>query len=326
VVKDEAPMLHRLLRLALPVAAGIALLGVIAAETGYLREAAALGLLSLALSLTAFHLRLDKLERRMALVARQGRQRGAEQERLASLLRRNRLATRRQTGRLRRDLAGVRRHLDELPSDTAYLQRLVASAADPAVPLPALGGWAATARSVLAIVDEIQRARGPVTILDCGSGSATVLDALLLKQRGAGGRVYALEADPRAAEETRGYLRAHGAEEYAVVVDAPLVPVTLGDGSATSWYDLAALPDVGRIDVLFVDGPLDAADEPARYPAFPILADRLAEGALVVVDDTDRPAEKQTVQRWLGEQHDGRRLELVRSFGRATLLRVAGSD
>jgi hypothetical protein len=315
-------MLLRLLRLALPVAAVIALLGAITAEFGHLQEGAALGLLALTIALAAIHLRMDWMERRMALVARQGRQRGAEQERLASLLDRNRDVVRRQTERVRQDLQGVRRHLDQLPSDTAYLHRLVADAADPAQPLPALGGWAATARTVLAITDEIRRAPGPVTILDCGSGTSTVLDALLLKQRAAGGHVYALDADPVFGEETRRYLRAHGAQDYGIVVDAPLIEVTLADGTTTPWYDLSDLPDIGEIDILFVDGPIGGIAEQARYPAFPLLADRLADGALVVLDDTTRKDEKQIVRRWLGEEYAGRRLTLVRVEGRATLLRV----
>ncbi len=315
-------MLHRLLRLALPVAAGIALLAAVTVEFGYTREAAGLGLLALAIALAAGHLRLDKLERRMALVARQGRQRGAEQERLSAQLDRNRDVVRRQSERVRREIQGVRRHLDQLPSDTAYLQRLVAQTADPAAPLPALGGWAATARSILAIVDEIQRAPGPLTVLDCGSGSSTVLDALLLKQRGAGGHVYALEADPGFADETRAYLRAHGAEGYGVVDDAPLTAVTLPAGSTAPWYDLAHLPETSEIDVLFVDGPIGTIADQARYPAFPLLADRLADGALVVVDDTNRPDEKKIVRRWLEEEHAGRRLTRPRNHGRATLLRV----
>ncbi len=319
-------MLHRLLRLALPVAAGLALLGAITAELGLLKEGAALAWLALALAMLSIHLRLDGLERRMATVARQGRQRGAEQERLASLLDRNRDVVRRQSDRVRRELAGVRRHLDQLPSDTVYLERLVAHTADPSVPLPALGGWAATARTVLAVVDEIQRAPGPVTILDCGSGSSTVLDALLLKQRGAGGRVYALDADPTFAEETRGYLSAHGAEGFGVVVDAPLTDVVLPDGSTAPWYDLGGLPDIGEVDILFVDGPIGTIADLARYPAFPLLADRLADGALVVLDDTNRPDEKEIVRRWLAEEHSGRRLSLVRTHGRATLLRVTRTD
>ena len=315
-------MLHRLLRLALPIAAGIALLAAVTAEFGYAREATGLGLLALAIALAAGHLRLDKLERRMALVARQGRQRGAEQERLAALLDRNRDVVRRQGEHVRREIAGVRRHLDQLPSDTAYLQRLVAQTADPAAPLPALGGWAATARSIL---DD--RRRDPESARP-GDRARLRLGVVDRARRAAapaaraGGHVYALEADPEFAEETRGYLRAHGADEYGAVVDAPLTDVTLPDGSTVPWYDLARLPDIGEIDILFVDGPIGTVADQARYPAFPLLADRLADGALIVVDDTNRRDEKQIVRRWLDEEYAGRRVTRLRTHGRATLLRV----
>ena len=106
------------------------------------------------------------------------------------------------------------------------------------------------------------------------------------------------------------------------MVDAPLVDVTLPDGSTSPWYDLAKLPDIGEIDVLLVDGPIGAIAEQARYPAFPLLADRLADGGLVVLDDTNRPEEQEVVRRWLEEEYAGRRLVQARAHGRATLLRV----
>ena len=321
--------MERLARLALPAAVALAVAAALFAGLGLPRPAGAAAGLAVAAGFLGVHVRLAALDGGVVRVTRRLRRlEEAHAERAALLGRsvaRGARGVRRQVGRVRRDIRQTRKHLDLLPSDTAYLQRLLADIADDGVPLPALGGWAATARSVLAILDEIQGRSGPVTVLDCGSGASTVLDALLLRHRGQGGHVYALDADPAFGEETRAHLRAHGVSDFGTVVDAPIVEVALPDGSTTPWYDLAALPETAAIDVLFVDGPIGTIAGQARYPAFPLLAGRLAPGALVVIDDTDRADEKAIVRRWLAEEHAGRRLELVRVHGRATLLRVGGA-
>ncbi|MCW3064342.1 MAG: Methyltransferase domain, partial [Solirubrobacterales bacterium] len=54
------------------------------------------------------------------------------------------------------------------------------------------------------------------------------------------------------------------------------------------------------IDLLLVDGP--PAFEPeialSRYPALPVLAERLAPDATVVLDDIDRPGELAILETW----------------------------
>ena len=39
----------------------------------------------------------------------------------------------------------------------------------------------------------------------------------------------------------------------------------------------------------------------ARYPALPVLADRLAEGAYILLDDTERDDEQEILNRWIHE-------------------------
>jgi predicted O-methyltransferase YrrM len=309
-------MRERLEGLGLPVGAALCGVGGVLAVLDQIGPALLLALAGLGLGLADLHLRLGAMASSAA--------RAEEHlELLGATTRGTSRVVRRQVRRVRHDLQRTRKHLDQLPSDTAYLQRLLNEVADPTTPLPPLGGWAATARSVLAIADEIRLRPGPVTVLDCGSGASTVLAALLLRARGHGGHVYALESDLAFAEETRGRLRAHGVADLGTVVDAPLADVTLPDGGSARWYDLSGLRDVGEIDVLFVDGPIGTVADQARYPAFPMLAGRLADGALVIVDDTNRPDEKAIVRRWLESEHDGRALTLEGVQGRATLLRAS---
>ena len=54
------------------------------------------------------------------------------------------------------------------------------------------------------------------------------------------------------------------------------------------------------IDLLVVDGPPAhaASHGLARYPALPLLADRLAPGGTVVPDDAERPGQQEVLRRW----------------------------
>jgi predicted O-methyltransferase YrrM len=160
--------------------------------------------------------------------------------------------------------------------------------------LPPLHGWAAgpdLARYLYLQVVEHQRTR----VLECGSGSTTVVLAYALKSVGRG-HVHALEHEPRFAEATRRMLKERGLDEWATVVNAPLTEVEI-EGALWRWYDPAAVPVAG-IDLLLVDGPPGTTGPQARYPALPVLVDRLAEDAVVVLDDTRRNDEHRIGERW----------------------------
>lgn len=69
------------------------------------------------------------------------------------------------------------------------------------------------------------------------------------------------------------------------------------------WYALRALPAI-KIDLLVIDGPPGFLQEQSRYPALPMLADRLAAHCTVFLDDAARDDEQALVQRWLAAYPD----------------------
>jgi predicted O-methyltransferase YrrM len=221
-----------------------------------------------------------------------------------------------------RDAHRFRTSLDTLPSDTLRLARVVDKLAQDTIALPGLGDWAITPATLLTVIDDVYARPGPVTILECGSGSSTLFFALALSERGNGGRVVSLESSAAYAEETRRHLRRHGVQGIATVVDAPLVDQVLATGEKRLWYDLAGLPELDKIDVLFVDGPLGATSRLARYPAYPAFRTRLSDGALIVLDDTDRPQEQEILERWRSEATDAAPLVVERTNVRSTFLRT----
>lgn len=140
---------------------------------------------------------------------------------------------------------------------------------------------------VLAAIDE-----GRETIVECGSGESTVAIARTLQRRGSG-RLHSLEHDPRWHAATAARLSEAGVGSRVELLLAPL-----RDG----WYDRAALDRLPvAIDLLLVDGPPAHLAGEIRYPALPLLGDRLNPGAAVILDDIDRPGERRVVERWARE-------------------------
>jgi Methyltransferase domain len=136
-------------------------------------------------------------------------------------------------------------------------------------------------------------------VVELGSGVSTVVLARLARQLR--GRIWAVEHHPGWAGWVRRQLDRDGLGAVATVIEAELVAHPRGLAGAP-WYDeraLGELPAEG-IELLLVDGPPGYGEGMAgsRYPALPLLGERLAPGALAVLDDADRPAEREILDTW----------------------------
>lgn len=56
--------------------------------------------------------------------------------------------------------------------------------------------------------------------------------------------------------------------------------------------------DISNVDLLVIDGPPEATGNWARYPALPLLREKLRSGAVVVLDDTHRADERAILEAW----------------------------
>lgn len=211
----------------------------------------------------------------------------------------------------------IETQLQQAPGLTLELVRMAERLGVGAEALPLPGGWAVTGQTLLALVNEVLET-GRENVVECGCGTSTVWTALALRHRGSG-HVFALEHDPKFAEITRAQLRAQGLEDWATVIDAPLADTTI-DGESVAWYDLAALDRLPeRIDLLFVDGPPGDTGRLARRPAYALLQSRLFDHSVVVLDDTNRPAEQEIAKDWLRRTAShGHLIERVK-VGRSTI-------
>ena len=184
--------------------------------------------------------------------------------------------------------------------------------------LPPLRGFAISPDFAMELI-RIIRDKKPKVVVELGSGASTLLCALALKRQGFG-RLTTVDHDASYAASTTARLVDAGLEDVVDVVVAPLKNVGKSmDGSP--WYDEASFKDLSGIDLLVVDGPPADISPHIRYPALPVLVDRLAPEVTILLDDTGRPAEQEVLTRWLAEFPEFQRSDLEFEEGASYLVR-----
>ncbi|HHJ49643.1 MAG TPA: class I SAM-dependent methyltransferase [Phaeodactylibacter sp.] len=189
---------------------------------------------------------------------------------------------------------------------------------EPRRALPQMRSYAASP-DFLCLLYDLIREHKPHVVVECGGGVSTLISGYALEQNGSG-RVLALEHDARYAAATEREIQRHGLQQRASVLHAPLTEAAVGE-YRIPWYDLRGLPEELRIDLLVVDGPPSTLHELARYPAFPLLRERLSEQAVILADDCIRPAERRMVEMWAKEM-PGLTIQWVMTEKRAAVLVV----
>jgi hypothetical protein len=168
----------------------------------------------------------------------------------------------------------------------------------PKCPFPGTRGWAASPDLLREVVNHVLTA--PVALaVEASSGTSTLMIAYAMERKGSG-QVIALEHDAVYADRTRAMLEIHGLAHRATVVHAPLVKHRTDKGELL-WYDLSQARIEAPIDLFLVDGPPEEVDVLARYPAVPLLRQRFAPGARVILDDGARADERTIAERWKNE-------------------------
>ena len=133
----------------------------------------------------------------------------------------------------------------------------------------------------------------PENIVEFGSGLSTVIMAKCVSRLGKG-HIYSVEQDKDWAERTRSLLKIHGLEAWCTVIHSEITYTPEG-----KWYSTDILPVLPKnIQFLFIDGPRAQDDPFIRFPALPILWDRLAKNTLIFLDDGKREGEKKIVSDW----------------------------
>ncbi len=166
--------------------------------------------------------------------------------------------------------------------------------------LPVTEHWSA-APDFLTLLSDYCLQEKPQAIVECSSGTSSLVlsQCCSLNQTG---HVYSLENGEEYAAKTTQQLAEFLLTDYCDVIHAPLQDTPVVD-EIFQWYALGDLPDIS-IDLLVIDGPPGFLQKHSRYPALPMLAQRLAKHCTVFLDDAARDDEQALVKRWLAAYPD----------------------
>src|SRR5690606_5423473 len=102
---------------------------------------------------------------------------------------------------------------------------------------------------------------------------------------------FSLEHDRIYYNKTRQMIDEHGLSEYITLNFCPLKQHRIKDDSWI-WYDIAKAALPKKPTLITVDGPPGNTQELARFPAIPLLRDRITKNTTILLDDALRPDEK----------------------------------
>lgn len=166
---------------------------------------------------------------------------------------------------------------------------------EPRLPLPPVEGWALDPRTLVLVI-RTMRAHGPEAVVEFGSGISTLVIGQVAHEIGA--RLYSFEHDAEWFRCVHAWIGQWGLDGTAVVHHAPL-QYDVADGR--TWYDRSvvsdALPSAG-IGLVFVDGPPSRAARYVRAGALPAVLERITEDVTIVMDDCERPEEREILRDW----------------------------
>lgn len=228
------------------------------------------------------------------------------------------------TDTAKNDVKALHRHVERTGIDTVRqvesLLQLFARVDSSSSRFPESGGFAMNPDSILLLSDLIQQER-PKHILELGSGASTIWMGTFA--RSIGSTVTSIEHLDEYLALTTQMIGSFGLDQVVELKFAPLENVEIGD-KIQPWYGLEAFTDIGKIEMLIVDGPPESTGSESRFPAFPILREYLAHGALIVVDDVHRPQEARMVECWLQQDENLSRTNW--KSGRTEVLRYGDVD
>lgn len=147
--------------------------------------------------------------------------------------------------------------------------------------------WSASPEVLGELAKRVMCAR--VGVLECGSGASTVLIGALTSRTGL--PFVSLEHLELWHAKTKSLLRVTGLDH----VSLRLRKIQKYDGF--DWYQLPVLRPERQFDLLFVDGP-PGTTRGGRFGVLPCMLKRLTDDCVIILDDADRDAELQILQRW----------------------------
>lgn len=153
----------------------------------------------------------------------------------------------------------------------------------------------------------------PKTVVDLGSGNSTLIMAMILKKLGYIHKIYSVDSEKKFLEETKNRLLAEGliTGKEIQLIHAPIKNIKINQ-VIYKWYDFSNAKINEKIDLLIVDGPPGNLGKNIRYPAFHFFKEKMSENYSILLDDYNRPDEKEIVKLWESEES---KLRLIKRLG-----------
>jgi len=146
----------------------------------------------------------------------------------------------------------------------------------------AMDGYAANP-DFLIIINNLIKKYKPSVIVEAGSGVSTLIAGYSLKKYSKG-KIFSFDHDKKYANYTKEKIQEHQLQENAEVLFSKLINYE----KKYLWYDVNLLEKIKTIDLLIIDGPPSKVAKNARYPAIPLLLDKLNKGSMILFDDCKR--------------------------------------
>ena len=151
--------------------------------------------------------------------------------------------------------------------------------------IPPTRSWAASP-DLLLLISETVKKNKPALVVELGSGVSTLVCA-----KSGARKVISIDNSEQYGGKTRDLLKEHKVRGVEIRI-APLRPYANG----SEWYEVSALKDLKKIDLLIVDGPPGSKNPEARYPALREFKDKLSAKAIVIIDDVNRDGERKLAE------------------------------
>ncbi len=168
---------------------------------------------------------------------------------------------------------------------------------EPKIPLPPMRGFAGSPDFIKSLLFHLMKHQ-PKLIVEASSGVSSIVISEWITKYSPESKHYALDHE----EKYAGLTRSRISQPNSTIIHAPLKSYSL-DNKEYKWYDMSMIEDLDQIDMLIIDGPPHFVNDLARYPALPLLKDKLKEGCIIILDDGRREFEQQIVKEWAQKEN-----------------------
>lgn len=98
-------------------------------------------------------------------------------------------------------------------------------------------------------------------------------------------------------KKTKKLLELNNLIDICKLIYSPLDEIYI-NGKKWLWYNTNFINNIDKIDILIIDGPPGYINKMSRFPALPLLINKLNTNCIVFFDDALREDEKKIIEKW----------------------------